>query len=115
MGKLTGSNSIEGRMPNAMTAKRNAARVGPEVSDNSMDRVQQEGDAFFARGAGFIPSSVNGRRDGDESLDAPNLLGGNTGSWQMKLDQGSDSPYPETAESLKIKNTRRNNDGFFPG
>lgn len=115
MSSLTNSDAIEGRMPKDMTAKRNAARVGPDVQDNSMDRVQESGDAFFARKGGFIPSSVNGRRDGDESMDAANNLGGQTGSWQMKLDQGSDSPYPEFNTSLKIKNTRKNNDGFFPG
>lgn len=115
MGRITNSNSIEGRMPEQMTAKRNRARVGPEVSDTSMDRVEQSGSEFFARKGGFMPSSVNGTRDGDESLDPRNLLGSNTGSWQMKLDQGSDSPYPETPEQLKMKNTRKNNDGYFPG
>ena len=113
MGKLTNSNAIEGTQPAEMTAKRNRARVGPEMSDNSMNRVLESGDAFFAKGNGFVPSSLNGRRDGDESTESN--LGGNTGSWQMKLDQGSDSPYPEFPESLKIKNTRKNNDGFFPG
>ena len=115
MGQITNSNSIEGRMPDQMTAKRNRARVGPAAQDNSMDRVQEEGRAFFSGGDGNVFGSVNKERDGDESVSMSQRLGGRTGSWQMKLDQGSDSPYPDTPEALKTKNTRKNNDGFFPG
>lgn len=115
MSSYTRNNNYQGKQPSEMTAKRNRARVGPDVQDTSMDRVVQEGAEFFKSGGGFISACTPKTRDGDQSVAMAQKLGDSTGSWQMKLDQGSDGPYPETAQNLKTKNTRKNNDGFFPG
>lgn len=91
-------------------------RVGPADEDTSMDRVEQKGNgSFYKRGGGFVPESRDKTRNGDESKDMAGVMGSTGGSWMAKLNDGSENPYPETAEALKTKNTRRNNDSFFPG
>ena len=99
-----------------MTAKYLSARVGPASEDNSMDRVEEKGNgSFYRRGGGFVPESKDKTKDGDESRDMAGVMGGGTGSWQTKLNDGAESVYPDTPEALKTKNTRKNNDSFFPG
>ena len=101
----------EGRMPSEMTAKKLKGRVGPDMQDNSMDRVEQEGSAFYS---GTTHASRMKTKDGDESQAMAAVMGNGTGSWATKLNEGADTPYPETPEALKMKNTRKNNDIFFP-
>ena len=81
--------------------------------EDSWDRVEQKGAGFFKKGGGFITASRAKSRDGDESVDMAGVMGGGTGSWQSKLNSGAASPYPDTPEALKTKNTRKNNDSFY--
>lgn len=81
--------------------------------EDSWDRVEQKGAAFFKRGGGFVTGSRAKARDGDESVDMAGVMGGGSGSWQRKLNDGSECPYPDTVEALKTKNTRKNNDSFY--
>lgn len=102
-----------GSMPSEMTAKRLKTRVGPEMSDNSMNRTEASGQAFYDTDKAPDGSRPK-MRDGDESVAMAAVMGNGTGPWAHKLNEGSDTPYPETPEALKMKNTRKNNDIFFP-
>ncbi len=91
-------------------------RVGPASTDSSMDRVEQEGNSsFYKKGAGFVPDARDKTKDGDESVAMASVMGTGPGSWAKMLNDGAENPYPCTAEALKTKNTRRNNDSFYPG
>ena len=82
------------------------------ASPDDMERVVEEGEAFF-KGPGVIHSSVAKKKNGDESESMAGLLGPDNSPWMELLDDGSENPYPTTAEALKTKNTRKNNDSFF--
>lgn len=94
------------------TAKNLDARVGPASQDNSMDRIEQEGPEFFKTNG--VHSSRAKAKDGDESRAMASVMGNGSGSWATMLDDGAENPYPTTVEALKTKNSRQNNDAFFP-
>ena len=79
---------------------------------DSMDRVEQSGEAFF-KGPGVKHASTPKRKNGDESVAMAGAMGSSGSSWMQMLDEGAKNPYPSTVEALKTKNTRKNNDTFF--
>ncbi len=81
------------------------------MSDD-MDRVVESGSAFYS-GPGVKHASTPKTKDGDESVKMAGVMGASYGGWMEMLNDGSENPYPCTAEALKTKNTRKNNDSFF--
>lgn len=78
---------------------------------DDMERVIESGDSFFS-GPGVKHSSTPKKRNGDESVAMAGALGGAGSGWMEMLNDGSENPYPTTAEALKTKNTRKSNDSF---
>ena len=79
---------------------------------DDMDRVTERGEAALS-GPGVKHSSMPKKKNGDESVSMAGLLGSPGSAWMELLNDGSENPYPPTAEALKTKNTRKNNDSFF--
>ena len=69
---------------------------------------------FLAKnGEGFRNNGSRAKsRDGDESVAMASASGKSAGTWMEYLNDGATNPYPITAEALKTKNTRKNNDSF---
>ena len=74
-----------------------------------MDRVVEVG---ITSGPGVIHASKPKTKDGDESVSMAGVMGSPGAGWMEALDDGCENPYPSTSESLKTKNTRKNNDSF---
>ncbi len=81
------------------------------MTDDELTRSSESGRAFY-KGPGNKHASVPKSKDGDESQAMAAVMGNGSGSWASMLNDGSDNPYPTTAQALKTKNTRNNNDSF---
>lgn len=82
------------------------------ASPDDMERVMEEGPAAL-NGPGSKHASRAKTKDGDESESMAGVMGSSGAGWMEMLDDGVENPYPTTAEALKTKNTRKNNDSFF--
>lgn len=79
---------------------------------DSFDRVEET--SFLGNnGSGFQNGGSKAKsKNGDESVALAGALGSGSGGWMGMLNDGCENPYPITAEALKTKNTRKNNDSF---
>ena len=78
------------------------------------DYMNVEDTGFLAKnGEGFQNGGSRAKaKNGDESVAMAGALGRANEGWNELLNDGCENPYPITAEALKTKNTRKNNDSF---